>query len=151
MGTVGVRRLHQLRETVPECERLPFARANADSRGLLCQRDTFSARSGESAGLLIEPFKIERSERDAGRGCPGARGSRKTPTHSLLPDLEKLGKNWRKKKAVVLGNLERLSPVAHSIGAFFRQFSQLEPAVRTEAAALLLRPILNDSKYASEY
>jgi hypothetical protein len=52
---------------------------------------------------------------------------------------------------IVLGNLERLSPVAHSIGAFFRQFSQLESAVRAEAAALLLRPILDDSKYASEY
>jgi len=52
---------------------------------------------------------------------------------------------------IVLGNLERLSPVAHSVGAFFRQFSRLEAATRAQAADALLDPILKNSKYASEY
>lgn len=52
---------------------------------------------------------------------------------------------------IVLGNLERLSPVAHSIATFLRQFSQLEKSTREEAAEALLRPILNGSKYVSEY
>ena len=52
---------------------------------------------------------------------------------------------------IVLDNLERFSPVAHSIAAFFRQFSQLEPAVRERAATALLTPILDNSKHASEY
>ena len=52
---------------------------------------------------------------------------------------------------IVLANLERLSPVANSIAAFFKKFSQLEATTRVEAAEALLRPILNYSKYASEY
>ena len=52
---------------------------------------------------------------------------------------------------IVLDNLERLAPVAHSIAAFFRQFSQLDANLRDSAAAALLNPILNNSKHASEY
>jgi hypothetical protein len=52
---------------------------------------------------------------------------------------------------IVLGNLERLSPVAHSVAAFFTQFSQLETSVRKEVSTALLMPIVNGSKYASEY
>jgi hypothetical protein len=52
---------------------------------------------------------------------------------------------------IVLENLERLSPVAHSVAAFFRQFSSLAPETRDLAATALLDPIVKSSKYASEY
>jgi hypothetical protein len=52
---------------------------------------------------------------------------------------------------IVLDNLERLAPVAHSIAAFFRRFSQLDANLRNLAATHLLDPILNNSKHASEY
>ncbi len=52
---------------------------------------------------------------------------------------------------IVLENLERLSPVAHSVSAFFRQFSSLDDETRQQAAAALLDPIVKNSKYASEY
>jgi hypothetical protein len=52
---------------------------------------------------------------------------------------------------IVLNNIERLAPVAHSIAAFFRKFSSLEDTTRNQAATLLLDPILRNSKYASEY
>jgi hypothetical protein len=52
---------------------------------------------------------------------------------------------------IVLNNLERLAPVAHSIAAFFKKFSNMEAATRNEASTALLDPILRNSKYASEY
>jgi hypothetical protein len=52
---------------------------------------------------------------------------------------------------IVLNNLERLAPVAHSIAAFFKKFSSMEDATRKEASTALLDPILRSSKYASEY
>jgi hypothetical protein len=53
---------------------------------------------------------------------------------------------------IVLENLERLYPVAHSIAAFFKGFSELEVTVRTNVANSLLNPILdNDNVKPSEY
>jgi hypothetical protein len=52
---------------------------------------------------------------------------------------------------IVLNNVERLAPVAHSIAAFFRNFSSMDNATRNEASDVLLDPILRNSKYASEY
>jgi hypothetical protein len=52
---------------------------------------------------------------------------------------------------IVLNNIERLAPVAHSIAAFFRNFSSMDKAMRGEAATMLLDPILRGSKYTSEY
>jgi reverse transcriptase-like protein len=44
---------------------------------------------------------------------------------------------------IVLDNLERLYPVAHSIAAFFKQFSALDTDSREKAAEALLAPILD--------
>ncbi|HZQ93889.1 MAG TPA: RNA-directed DNA polymerase [Candidatus Sulfotelmatobacter sp.] len=52
---------------------------------------------------------------------------------------------------IVLDNLDRLAPVAHSISAFFRKFSDMDRATRKNAATALLDPILKGSRYASEY
>jgi hypothetical protein len=52
---------------------------------------------------------------------------------------------------IVLQNLDRLAPVAHSIAAFFKKFSDIDHATRNKAAAALLEPILKSNKYASEY
>jgi hypothetical protein len=52
---------------------------------------------------------------------------------------------------IVLSNLERLAPVAHSIAAFFRKFSSMDHATRNQSASAMLDPILRNSKYASEY
>jgi hypothetical protein len=52
---------------------------------------------------------------------------------------------------IVLNNLERLAPVAHSVAAFFRRFGDMEAQTRDSAAAAMLNPILTNSKYASEY
>jgi hypothetical protein len=52
---------------------------------------------------------------------------------------------------IVLGNLERLAPVAHSVAAFFGKFSKMEDVTRRMASTALLEPILRNSKYASEY
>jgi hypothetical protein len=52
---------------------------------------------------------------------------------------------------IVLSNLERLAPVAHSVAAFFRRFGDMEAQTRDSAAAAMLNPILTNSKYASEY
>jgi hypothetical protein len=52
---------------------------------------------------------------------------------------------------IVLDNLERLAPVAHSIAAFFKKFSSMEDETRKNASTALLDPILRNSKYASEY
>ncbi len=52
---------------------------------------------------------------------------------------------------IVLSNLERLAPVAHSVAAFFKRFGEMDTGMREESAATLLGPILKSSKYASEY
>jgi len=52
---------------------------------------------------------------------------------------------------IVINNLDRLAPVAHSVAAFFRKFSDMDRATRNKAAAALLDPILKGSKYVSEY
>jgi reverse transcriptase-like protein len=52
---------------------------------------------------------------------------------------------------IVLDNLDRLAPVAHSVAAFFRKFSNMDPTTRKDAAMALLDPILEGSRYASEY
>jgi hypothetical protein len=52
---------------------------------------------------------------------------------------------------IVLSNLERLAPVAHSVAAFFRRFGDMEDRTREDAAIAMLDPILTNSKYASEY
>jgi hypothetical protein len=52
---------------------------------------------------------------------------------------------------IVLDNLDRLAPVAHSVAAFFRKFSDMDPATRKDAASALLDPILSGSRYASEH
>lgn len=52
---------------------------------------------------------------------------------------------------IVLSNLERLAPVAHSIAAFFRRFTDMDEQTREQSAVALLDPILANSKYASEY
>ena len=52
---------------------------------------------------------------------------------------------------IVLSNLEKLAPVAHSIAAFFNHFEQMDSRTRSEAATAILSPISNNSKYASEY
>jgi hypothetical protein len=52
---------------------------------------------------------------------------------------------------IVLDNLDRLSPVAHSVASFFTRFSQLDPDMRETVATDLLDPLLRQSKYASEY
>jgi hypothetical protein len=52
---------------------------------------------------------------------------------------------------IVLSNLERLAPVAHSIAAFFKRFAEMGGQTREESAVALLDPILKNSKYASEY
>ena len=51
---------------------------------------------------------------------------------------------------IVLDNLERLNPVAHSIAAFFREFTKLNRRTREKVTSTLLNPILND-RTASEY
>jgi hypothetical protein len=52
---------------------------------------------------------------------------------------------------IVLSNLDRLAPVAHSVAAFFRRFREMEKATRDESAQALLNPILRSNKYASQY
>ena len=52
---------------------------------------------------------------------------------------------------IVIANLDRLAPVAHSVAAFFRKFSDIEQKTRDEVASALLDPILEGSKYAPEY
>jgi hypothetical protein len=52
---------------------------------------------------------------------------------------------------IVIANLDRLAPVAHSIAAFFKKFSDMDRDTRNKAAAALLDPILKGSRYASEY
>jgi len=53
---------------------------------------------------------------------------------------------------IVLDNLNRLFPVAHSIAAFFREFSVLDAQTRDAIAAALLDPIINSKEVsASEY
>lgn len=52
---------------------------------------------------------------------------------------------------IVLGNLERLAPVANSVAAFFRRFADMEENTREAVAIAMLDPILRNSKYASEY
>jgi len=52
---------------------------------------------------------------------------------------------------IVLNNLERVAPVAHSVAAFFKKFASMDDATRKQAATALLDPILKNSKYASEY
>jgi hypothetical protein len=44
-----------------------------------------------------------------------------------------------------------LAPVAHSVAAFFRKFSEMDRGTRNKAATALLDPILKGSKYISEY
>jgi Reverse transcriptase (RNA-dependent DNA polymerase) len=52
---------------------------------------------------------------------------------------------------IVMGHLDRLAPVAHSIAAFFKRFSGMDRATRNKVADALLDPILSGSRYASEY
>jgi hypothetical protein len=52
---------------------------------------------------------------------------------------------------IVIDNLDRLAPVANSVAAFFRKFSDMDRATRNKAATALLDPILRGSRYASEY
>jgi hypothetical protein len=53
---------------------------------------------------------------------------------------------------IVINNLERLYPVAHSIAAFFKPFSALDQPLRDSVAQALLGPLLNnDSAKPSEY
>lgn len=52
---------------------------------------------------------------------------------------------------IVIGNLDRLAAVAHSIAAFFKKFSDIDRATRNKAAVALLEPILRGNKYVSEY
>lgn len=53
---------------------------------------------------------------------------------------------------IVLENLERLYPVAHSVASFFMKFSYLEEQTRTEIADALLAPILNQhDAHPSDY
>ncbi len=51
---------------------------------------------------------------------------------------------------IVLDNLERLLPVAHSVAAFFKKFENLDAATREEVAGSLLGQILDD-RHSSEY
>jgi hypothetical protein len=52
---------------------------------------------------------------------------------------------------IVIENLDRLAPVAHSVAAFFKKFSDMDARTRNKVATALLEPILKNSKYASEY
>lgn len=53
---------------------------------------------------------------------------------------------------IVLGNLERLYPVAHAVAAFFKKFSSLEEQTHREIADALLAPILNQREaHPSDY
>jgi hypothetical protein len=53
---------------------------------------------------------------------------------------------------IVLENLERLYPVAHSIASFFKGFLRLPPSTRREVAEKLLGPMLGDRRSnPSEY
>lgn len=52
---------------------------------------------------------------------------------------------------IVINNLDRLAPVAHSVAAFFTKFYEIDRATRNKAATALLDPILKGSKYLSEY
>lgn len=51
---------------------------------------------------------------------------------------------------IVIENLERLSPVAHSIAAFFRGFKNLDAGLREEVAGALLRGI-GDRRFSEYY
>lgn len=51
---------------------------------------------------------------------------------------------------IVLGNLEKLFPVAHAIARFFRAFDQLGEPQRSEITNKILLPI-EESQHASEY
>lgn len=53
---------------------------------------------------------------------------------------------------IVLENLERLYPVAHSLAAFFKEFAALDAGTREQVANALLRPILDSHNVRpSEY
>ena len=52
---------------------------------------------------------------------------------------------------IVLDNLERLYPVAHSVASFFKQFTSLDKRVRGKIAKSLLAPILSHEKAPPEY
>ena len=53
---------------------------------------------------------------------------------------------------IVLGNLERLYPVAHAVNAFFQEFEHLPARQKKKIADLLLKPILPSQRYrAPEY
>lgn len=51
----------------------------------------------------------------------------------------------------MLDNLERLSPVAHSLAAFFQGFDSLPPSERNEIATRLLEPFLDNRRYSEYY
>jgi len=52
---------------------------------------------------------------------------------------------------IVLDNLERLYPVAHSVASFFRQFTSLDKRTRDKVARAVLDPILGGSRMPTEY
>ena len=53
---------------------------------------------------------------------------------------------------IVLENLQRLYPVAHSLAAFFKEFAALNAGTREQVANALLRPILDSHNVRpSEY
>lgn len=53
---------------------------------------------------------------------------------------------------IVLENLERLYPVAHSVAAFFKKFGSLDDGTRHGIAEALLAPLLNEREaHPSEY
>jgi hypothetical protein len=52
---------------------------------------------------------------------------------------------------IVLDNLERLYPVAHSVASFFKQFTALNRRTREKVAKALLTPLLDTGRPPSEY
>lgn len=53
---------------------------------------------------------------------------------------------------IVLENLGRLYPVAHSVAAFFKEFAALGAITREQITSALLKPILDSDKIgASDY
>ncbi len=52
---------------------------------------------------------------------------------------------------IVLENLELLSPVAHSVVAFFREFNELDQPTRDSIAEKLLNPIVDGTRFSEYY
>jgi hypothetical protein len=52
---------------------------------------------------------------------------------------------------IVLKNLELLSPVAHSVVAFFREFDNLDQSTRNSIAEKVLSPIIDGTRFSEYY